>query len=284
MLIGKEIHNSLENRLSVTIRKSRPIQGGDIAVAFLVKLKGGEKLFVKSLHDAPDDLFATEAAGLNALAAGGHCKTPAVIAVDSNYLALEFISQTPTTADYWHNFGRCLAQLHRLPQQDFGFNHDNYCGRTRQINSMESDGLQFFGRHRLGYQADMALSQRLIDITERRAIERLIDKLPQLIPQQPPALIHGDLWSGNHLCGKDGMPVLIDPAAHRGFAEAEIAMTRLFGGFPAAFYHAYLEINPLQPGWEERLPIYNLYHLLNHLNLFGSGYHQQVMGVVKRYG
>ncbi len=283
MLIGKEIHNSLQNRLDVEISNSRPIQGGDIAESFLIKLSNGDRLFVKTLGDAPYDLFATEAAGLKALSSGGYCKTPAVIAVDTHYLALEYLSPKPATADYWQAFGQRLAQLHCLPQRDFGFDHDNYCGRTRQINTQESDGLAFFGHHRLGYQADLALSQRLIDITERKVIERLIDRLPQLIPEQAPALIHGDLWSGNHLCDENGLPVLIDPAAHRGWAEAEIAMTRLFSGFPDVFYQAYLEVNPLQPGWEERLPIYNLYHLLNHLNLFGSGYHSQVMNVVQHF-
>ena len=114
--------------------------------------------------------------------------------------------------------------------------------------------------------------------------EALAKRLPELVPHQPASLIHGDLWSGNVICDKNGMPVLIDPAAHYGWAEADIAMTTLFGGFKPDFYDAYNSIRPLETGWLKRMPLYNLYHLLNHLNLFGGGYHSQVMTVVRQFG
>lgn len=283
MPLSKEIQRKLQCQYGLAIRATTPISGGDINEAYLVTLQDGSKLFAKTLQDAPVDMFSSEACGLKALSVGGHCMTPAVIGFDREYLLLEYIEQIPPKGSYWQEFGQRLAQLHSLPQTGFGFESDNYCGRTRQRNPAEKDGIHFFAEFRIGYQADLALEHGLIDARERNSLQRLIDRLPGLLPEQPASLIHGDLWSGNHLCRQDGLPVLIDPATHRGWAEAEIAMTRLFGGFDESFYSAYLEVNPLLPGWQDRLPLYNLYHLLNHLNLFGSSYHGRVMSIVRSY-
>ncbi len=145
------------------------------------------------------------------------------------------------------------------------------------------DGYAFFAEQRLIYQARLAFDSRLLDERETRRVAALAQRLPELIPEQPASLIHGDLWSGNAVTDSAGGPALIDPAAHYGWAEAELGMTSLFGGFPSRFYEAYDQDRSLQPGWRERLPLYNLYHLLNHLNLFGAGYLGQVRSILSRY-
>ncbi len=173
--------------------------------------------------------------------------------------------------------------MHRQPAPAFGFSIDNYCGRTPQPNPQTPSGHEFFAEHRLMYQGRLAHEQGHLGRHELDALERLCTRLPTLIPDQSPALIHGDLWGGNIHCDGEGQPVLIDPATHWGWPEAELAMTRLFGGFDPEFYEHYLAENPLEPGWRERVPLYNLYHLLNHLNLFGSSYYPQVIQIVNQY-
>jgi len=146
-----------------------------------------------------------------------------------------------------------------------------------------ADGFAFFAEARLLHQGKLARDAGLLDSGAIRKLEWLAARLDRWIPEQPASLIHGDLWGGNAHCGPEGEPVLIDPAAHYGWAEAELAMTTLFGRFPEAFYRSYLASSQLSPEWESRIPLYNLYHLLNHLNLFGGGYRQSVQAVLDRY-
>lgn len=197
---------------------------------------------------------------------------------------MEDLSPGRRAGDYWPAFGRRLARLHQQTRPEFGFEHDNYIGSTPQPNPWTADGYAFFAEQRLLYQARLARRQGLLGTAEVKQTERLARRLPELVPEQPASLIHGDLWSGNALADRGGNPALIDPAAHYGWAEAELAMTTLFGGFPEVFYRAYQELNPRPPGLWERFEIYNLYHLLNHLNLFGGGYRAQVTGILRRYG
>jgi fructosamine-3-kinase len=145
------------------------------------------------------------------------------------------------------------------------------------------DGHRFFAERRLLYQARLAERRGLLGREQVRQAERLAARLPELIPEQPASLIHGDLWSGNTITDAAGNPALIDPAAYYGWAEAELAMTALFGAFPAGFYQAYAERRTLEPGFRQRFPIYNLYHLFNHLNLFGGGYRGEVLSILRHY-
>jgi fructosamine-3-kinase len=176
-----------------------------------------------------------------------------------------------------------LAALHDHTSDKFGFEHDNYCGRTPQPNTWTSDGYQFFKEHRLVYQARLAQHSGLLSTSDLQRVEALSNRLVELVPAQPASLIHGDLWTGNAETGPEGEPALIDPAAHYGWAEAELAMTTLFGSFPPDFYRAYEQTHPLEPGWRSRLPLYNLYHLLNHVNLFGRSYLPQVQRILDRF-
>lgn len=265
------------------IVSSRPAAGGCINNGAHLETETGARFFLKTNTNAPADMFAREAEGLDALAATRTLRVPAVSLVGEGFLLLEDLQPAARAADYWQAFGRGLAQLHTYTYPEFGFAHDNYIGSTPQPNGWLADGYAFFAERRLNYQARLAHSRGLLTAAETAAVGRLAARLPQLVPPQPASLLHGDLWAGNAIADAHGVPALIDPAAHYGWAEAELAMTTLFGSFPAEFYAAYEAERPLEPGWRGRLELYNLYHLLNHLNLFGRSYHGQVMDVLKGY-
>jgi fructosamine-3-kinase len=203
---------------------------------------------------------------------------------DQAFLLLEDLAPAPPCSDYWVIFGRQLAALHNTISRSFGFDHDNYIGSTSQSNPWTPDGYRFFAEQRLLYQGELAGRQGYLGAADLKRLMRLAARLPELVPAQPASLIHGDLWGGNAISDAKGLPALIDPAAHFGWAEAELAMTALFGAFPEAFYQAYAEVHPLEKVYRQRFPIYNLYHLLNHLNLFGASYLGQVQSILQRFG
>jgi len=169
-----------------------------------------------------------------------------------------------------------LAQIHLNHSSQFGFDKDNYIGSHPQKNTWMENGNDFFRDNRLQPQMDRTRNRSLLESGDLNQLEKLQKNLPDLVPIQPPSLIHGDLWEGNLITDQFGRPALIDPAVHYGWAEADLAMTDLFGRYPDEFYRAYEEINPLERGYRSRFVIYNLYHLLNHLNLFGSDYLSRV--------
>ena len=239
--------------------------------------------FRKFSRGGADARYFAEAAGLAALASTGAVLTPRVYAVSETELITGLISQGAASTAGWAELGRQLAALQAIPQPGFGFTGDNFCGDTPQPNPRYSDGHAFFAEQRLLYQGQLAFEARLLDATELAALEGICARLVDLVPAQPPALLHGDLWRGNVLFNEQGRPVLIDPACYWGWAEAEIGRTALFGGFPEAFYASWASASEPQPGWRERLPLYNVYHLLNHLNLFGPSYHPGVVEILRRF-
>jgi len=228
-------------------------------------------------------MFAREAEGLRALVVEDGPRIPEVYLFGEDFLLLEDLSPARPVSAYWEVFGRQMAALHNHVNKHYGFVHNNYIGSTPQPNKWMLDGHLFFKKNRLDFQARLALNNNLLTIDDIEKVERLGDRLPDLIPEQPASLIHGDLWSGNATTDANGLPAIMDPAAHYGWAEAELAMTALFGSFPESFYSSYQEVRPLENGFRKRFPIYNLYHLLNHLNLFGMGYRGQVLGIINRY-
>jgi fructosamine-3-kinase len=175
--------------------------------------------------------------------------------------------------------------MHRQGRgESFGFPMDNYIGSTPQPNERHSDWHEFFAQQRLGFQVKLALDSGKLDSGLAGDIERIQSRLPDLLPNTDhPALLHGDLWGGNYMVDSNGDPVLIDPATYYGHREADLAMTQLFGGFRNAFYEAYEEEWPLERGFSERADLYNLYHMLNHLNIFGGGYLGSVRSIVRGY-
>ncbi len=261
----------------------QPVGGGCISNGVRLKTDIGSTFFLKTNSQSPADMFLREAEGLAALRVAGGPRLPQVYLVESDFLLLEDLAPASRDKDYWATFGRQMAAVHNHTNKQFGFGHDNYIGSTPQLNTWMDDGYAFFAEQRLRFQAQLAVKGGLLTNAEAQQVELIGARLPDLVPEQPAALMHGDLWSGNAIADEQGQPALIDPAAYYGWPEAELGMTALFGGFGPEFYAAYEEAHPLETGYRERFPIYNLYHLLNHLNLFGRGYHGQVKAILERY-
>lgn len=247
-----------------------------------------DKYFLKFNESASAyEMFEAEARGLELLAQTETLTVPRVIHAGKQqgkaYLLLEFFEPTLYRGDYWEQLGHGLAALHSHRQQNFGLSFNNYIGSLPQSNEWMSDGIAFFIEKRLRVQAGLAYYNGRMDIGTLRQFDKLYDKLPELIPDTSASLLHGDLWGGNIIAGHRGEPCLIDPAVYFGFREAEIAYTQLFGGFEERFYDAYREVMPLDGGFTERVPIYNLYPLLVHLNLFGESYLSSIEQTLRRF-
>lgn len=237
--------------------------------------------------------LAAEARGLRLLAVAGAIRVPEVHTVHDPdvtggsppFLLIEWLDGGGAAPDM-AALGLALADLHRQSAAAYGLDHDNYIGGTPQSNSQQTDWPAFFREQRLAPQIALAEHNRLLPAARRRALERLLNRLDDLLAGVPrrPALIHGDLWAGNLLAAAaDGTPALIDPAVYYADREAEIAFTELFGGFGPRFYAAYNDAWPLEAGYAERRDLYNLYHVLNHLNLFGESYGPRVDMIAHYY-
>lgn len=277
------------------ITQSRRITGGDINDAHGLVLSDGTHLFMKSNARENVSFFTAEAEGLAAIAQTGAICTPHILGVGTDtgrggysFLLMEFIESGHRTADYWEIFAHQLAAMHQAPADElvpggrYGFAQDNYIGARQQVNTPKDHWIPFFRDCRLAPQFAAAASY--FTEGDQKRIDRLLDHLEDfLVEPEHPALLHGDLWSGNFITGNDGRAWLIDPAVYVGHPEADLAMTELFGGFPPAFYAAYRETGALQPGYEHRRDLYNLYQLLNHLNLFGPSYLPSVRRIVEKY-
>jgi protein-ribulosamine 3-kinase len=282
-LIPETVIAWLEGRRYGRVVSRRPVGGGCINAGTILRTESDQTFFLKTNRNTPADMFAREAEGLEALAVAGGPRVPKPFLWGNEFLLMEDLKCAPQRSGYWTEFGRSLAALHDQTSEKFGFHHDNYIGSTPQPNHWTEDGYVFFADHRLKFQAELARNSNLLPREDVRRIEALADRLGDLAPEQPASLIHGDLWSGNATTDLQGRPAIIDPATHFGWAEAELAMTSLFGSFPQVFYEAYQETRPLAAGFRDRFPIYNLYHLLNHLNLFGRSYLGQVQAIIRRF-
>lgn len=277
---------------STAIRSVRSVGGGCINNAVRIETERNV-YFLKWNVAPPPRMFQCEARGLALLAGTGAVRVPNVLAAAEAegprpaYLLLEWLEPGDDTDQ--GQLGERLARLHRenQPFHDpfaYGLDHDNYIGLNQQINHWETDWPRFFAENRLLPQVELARRAGHLPPDRRKRLEVLIERLPQLLDgvNRRPALIHGDLWSGNVIPGPGGLAV-IDPAVSYSDREAEIAFTELFGGFNRRFYNAYESIWPLEPGYHHRRDLYNLYHLLNHLNLFGETYAYQVDAILRRY-
>ncbi len=269
---------TLTAALGSPVAGARPLSGGDINDAYEVTLGDGRTLFVKANATAPGDMFIAEARGLAWLGEAKALRVPAVVAASgandvTPFLALEMIKQARRAPNFDERLGRGLAALHRHGAGAFGLDHDNYIGRLPQANRFAVAWPEFYRVRRLGPQLKRAVDGGLASVRMRRGFERLFATLDELCgPAEPPSRLHGDLWGGNLIGDEHGEPVLIDPAVYGGHREIDLAMMRLFGGFGARVFAAYEEAWPLAHGHGERVPLYQLYPLMVHVNLFGGGY------------
>ncbi len=268
------------------VLEQEPVGGGCINEAF--RLRGGAQSFLVKLNRADRlPMFEAEAAGLEAIRRSGTLRAPRPVASGvqgaSAWLVLEFIDLARPRAAAATALGRGLAALHRTQAPSFGWERDNTIGATPQPNAWTADWVEFLRRHRLGFQLELAQKNGLAAQVVVRG-RRLLDGLPAFFHdyRPGPSLLHGDLWGGNWAADREGRPVIFDPAVYFGDREADLAMTELFGRFDEAFYRAYREAWPPDPGYRVRRDLYNVYHLLNHYNLFGAGYAAQVDGVIAR--
>ena len=264
----------------------RAVSGGSINACYRWPAEPGA-MFVKVGEREALATFEAEAAGLAELAAARALRVPRVLAagrVDAaSFLALEWIEGVPPDGDAERRLGAGLAALHSVTASAFGWGRDNTIGRTLQHNGWSDDWAAFFGERRLRPQLALAM-QRGFGAAFGSRGEQLLGALPALLAGHAPAasLLHGDLWGGNWFSTGSGEPVIFDPAVYYGDRETDVAMTRLFGGFGEAFYRAYEAVAPLGPGAQTRADLYNLYHVLNHANLFGGGYARQACALIDR--
>ena len=259
------------------IDSTRSVSGGSINSAYVVE-GSGQSFFVKTNSASRLDMFEAELEGLLEIARHKTVKVPQPLCVGISggnaYIVMEYlpIHGGNGSSACMAQLGIDLANMHRITQKQFGWHRDNTIGSTPQINTLTSQWVTFYREHRLGFQYQLAAQSGYQQLLRRG--ELLMSKLNHFFSDYQPSasLLHGDLWSGNYAIADNGQPVIFDPAVYYGDREADIAMTELFGRFPQRFYSAYNDAYPLDAGYSIRKTLYNLYHILNHLNLFGSGY------------
>ncbi|MBT8107899.1 MAG: fructosamine kinase family protein [Gammaproteobacteria bacterium] len=269
-----------------TAAHPRPVSGGDISAAWRVEMRDGEAAFLKTGPASSYEMFSAEAAGLSELAAPRALQVPRILACglegDTAFVALEWLTLGRPGRDTERLLGERLAALHRTTNDRYGWHRDNTIGLTPQLNPWSDDWVDFVREQRIGFQLRLAADKGFTGELQAQGA-RLLQRLPKHFANYEPeaSLLHGDLWGGNWgSC--EGEPVIFDPAVYYGDRESDLAMTRLFGGFGRAFYDAYETAWPLAPGHRQRSDIYQLYHVLNHLNLFGGGYLGRAQALINR--
>lgn len=248
------------------------LSGGSIADAWLITYADGAEAVGKTVRAVLPGVFAVEAVGLAALHGTGHLATPRVLAVTERLLLLEALAPCADGERSWERFARDLAAAHRGAAGDrFGWPHDGYLGQFRQVNTWTGDGHEFFAEHRLLRYLSEPLAGQVLTTADRRAVERLCARLPELIPAMPPVLTHGDLWTGNLVSQPGGRIAVIDPAVSYTWAEVDLSMLWCSPRPPASgrFFEVYSELSPSPPGWADRMPILHLRELLSMIATFG---------------
>ena len=262
-----------------TVQTTIPLGGGCINQAYRVE-GNGQRFFVKLNNPECLSMFEAEAAGLQEIRNSRTLRAPAPICWSGNtfvaWLVLEYVEMRGGSGSGANELGEGLAAMHHISSGEFGWTCNNTIGATPQINARSSNWIDFWRKHRLGYQLQLAKANGYSGRLQTQG-EHLKEELDCFFPDGQPAvsLLHGDLWSGNYNFDETGQPIIFDPAVYYGDRETDIAMTELFGGFPGSFYAAYRSAYPLNAGYATRKTLYNLYHILNHLNLFGRGYLSQ---------
>ena len=286
-----ELWKHIEHRIGqvtgteFSIAEKTSIAGGDINRAFKIQNNEGQAYFVKTNQVSLLDMFKAEFAGLLELHHSHSIRIPKPMCYGSTnnqaYIVLEWIDFKHTESST--SFGEQLACLHKTTQQQFGWSRDNTIGSTAQINTLDDDWVSFWRNNRLGFQLQLAANNGYTGSLQKKG-EILLQDFPLLFSNYQPeaSLLHGDLWSGNHSTDEHGQPIIFDPAVYYGDRETDMAMTELFGGPGQSFYDAYNASWPLDSGYVVRKVFYNLYHILNHLNLFAGGYDTQAENMMDR--
>ena len=281
------IIEKIAQSLGTKLLRHTPVSGGDINAAWLLTTDKGHFFVKTNTVVIAEAMFAAEAEGLKALQQNFAGTVSDVIAQGSfngtAWLALQWLEKGTATETAMRNFGAQLAEMHRRPQPYFGWQTDNFIGRLTQANSPAANWAAFYAQQRI-----LPLVKTLVDSgrwgkQEMQQADSFCRKLPDLMPEEPPALLHGDLWGGNYMITSQGVPAIFDPAVYGGHREMDLGMTKLFGGFDPGFYEGYQATYPLQPGWEQRLPITQLYPLLVHAVLFGGHYIAAAENILRRF-
>ncbi len=289
MSLTDRVKKDIEERLDSAIKDTKNLSGGCISNAYKIIMESGKKFLLKINNDSPADMFATEAHGLNELQKADAIRVPGAKIFSRNYLVTEFIEGGTKSGSFFSDFGKQFADLHKYKGSAFGFYEDNYIGSNPQKNLTDDDEnkdwTEFYFHKRLLFQLLLCEKNGYATEELRKNFSLLENKIGDILTgsEEEPSLLHGDLWSGNYMVDDKGNPCIIDPAVYYGHREADLGMTKLFGGYPDEFYGSYNENYPLKEGWEYRENIYKLYHVLNHLNLFGRGYYAQALSLIKYY-
>ena len=270
----------------IEITNARQVFGGDINQTFELQTNLGS-FFLKQHDDRLADMFEKEFAGLKLLGDSKTVRVPTPILhgnFENNiFLITEFITTNNPAKNFWKTFAEQLADLHRHSNDQFGLQEDNYIGSLPQQNTFCKTWTEFYASYRIMPLMQKAVAQNKCSLQDVTLAEKLCDRLDDLFPKERASLIHGDLWSGNFMSDQIGAPNIFDPAVYYGNREMDIAMSLLFGGFDKSFYDHYTEAFPLQPGWQDRVQLCQLYPLLVHLILFGGHYYNSAMSIVKRH-
>jgi protein-ribulosamine 3-kinase len=289
MSFNDRIKKEVEERLKTAIKRADNLSGGCINNAYRLITESGKKYLIKINDGAPSDMFEKEAHGLNELQKAAALRLPEVGIFSSDYLVTEYIESGKKSESFFRDFGRHFADLHKYKGTSFGFYEDNYIGSTPQKNLPEDkenkNWTEFYLNKRLLFQLELCEKNGYAAAELRDSFRKLENKIEDIIggSEEEPSLLHGDLWSGNYMVDEKGNACIIDPAVYYGHREADLAMTKLFGGYPEEFYKSYNENYPLKEGWHYRENIYKLYHVLNHLNLFGMGYYSHALSLIRFY-
>ncbi len=285
MSVGR-FQNIVENiaeDFGIKLSEASPLSGGDINEVFLLKTE--TEKFVLKLNNTSrfPGMFDSEKLGLEKLIASRVIDVPKPIKTGTedqySYLLLEHKESASKKHDFWELFGERLANLHQETRNTFGLEKDNYIGSLPQYNENRDSAADFYIEIRLKPQIEMAADKGF----QLNVPDRFFENCRDLIPNEPPSLIHGDLWNGNYIVNAQGEPCLIDPAVAYAPREMDLGMMKLFGGFNESLFRVYDETFPLQEGWQERIELWQLYYLLVHLNIFGAGYKSQVTNIIRRY-
>ncbi len=287
--MNQKIRNKLEDELKITISSYNSLSGGCISNAYKLKTTGNRDFLLKINENHEGDMFFKEADGLIELKKANAIRVPEVILAEKDFILLEFINSSGRSKSFFKDFGFKFSEMHKYTSSTFGFFEDNYIGASPQPNipghEEESNWVKFYFNKRILYQFKLAEKNGYATGELRQGISKLENKIEKIFSgsKEPPSLLHGDLWSGNYMVDENGDACLIDPAVYYGHREADLGMTKLFGGFNSEFYNSYNENFPLPDGYDYRENIYKLYHVLNHLNIFGRGYYSQAVSLIDYY-